>query len=666
MTKVGGTPVPRRGAPIPDAPQAPVPEWVDLEYAITALVELLEADEQREVSELRKRDWLAEDRAVEEASREFEAGKSTGRPKRELTAAAERLRKSREAAARRNDRVEALARSLPGALYRPVDDADLEREARALALLRERFPEWQAMGCIPSRTITPGAKTDEPIRTRGWTHWHHLFTPRQLLTLGAMSSEASSRPSNKIDVLASILGLSRCADYNSRLSRWHPHSANEKSEQVFSNQALNTMLSFACRGLSALDNAFLLDLDVYKIAGHGTAIAIDARATTIERDIWLTDPPYADAVNYHELSEFFLAWYEKWLPEIFPSWYTDSKRVFAIRGTDANFRRSMVDCYRNLTAHMPDNGLQVVMFTHQDASVWADLTLILWAAGLRVTAAWTIATETESALKEGNYVQGTVLMVLRKQTTGETAFLDEVVPDVEAEVERQLASMLALDDREDPNFSDADYQLAAYAAALRVLTQYGSIEDIDVSYELSRERRRDEPNPIEKIIGDAVRTASNFLVPAGLPDHLWRGLAPEEKLYVKGLDVECHGDFRSGVYQEFARGFGVRDYRSLLHTGKANRTRLKTASEFKRGDLGDTAFGRSLVRHALYAVWRAVESGEVADSLTWLRAELPDYWPQREALAAVLRYLAAIDVDHWRADATAARLVAGAVENDHV
>jgi putative DNA methylase len=37
------------------------------------------------------------------------------------------------------------------------------------------------------------------------------------------------------------------------------------------------------------------------------------------------------------------------------------------------------------------------MFTHQDASVWADLTMILWAAGLHVTAAWTIATETDSA-----------------------------------------------------------------------------------------------------------------------------------------------------------------------------------------------------------------------------------------------------------------------------
>ena len=650
---------------LPGAPP-PVPDWVDLDCAITALVERLEADEQREVAALRGRDWLAEDRAVEEAHREFEAKKSVDCPKRELTAAAQRLRKSKETADQRNDRVEALAKSFPGALYRSVDEADLEREDRALALLRERFPEWQALGYIPSRTITPGAKTNEPIRTRGWTHWHHLFTPRQLLVHGALAGKSETFSDSAVSEAACLLGLGRAADWNSKLSRWHPHSANEKSEQVFSNQALNTLDSYAGRSLASLASAWPLRLWADVSKADGAVSAVDSRMVRTHTEIWVTDPPYADAINYHELSEFFLAWYEKRLSAMFRDWYSDSKRALAVQGADADFRRSMVDCYRNLAGHMPDNGLQVVMFTHQDASVWADLALILWAAGLRVTAAWTIATETESALKEGNYVQGTVLMVLRKQTTEETAFQDEVVPEVEAEVKRQLASMLELDDREDPNFSDADYQLAAYAAALRVLTKYGSIEDIDVSHELSRERRRDESNPIEKIIGDAVRTASDFLVPARLPDHLWRRFTPEEKLYVKGLDVERHGDFRSGVYQEFARGFGVRDYRDLLHTGKANRTRLKTASEFGRRDLGDSAFGRSLVRHALYAVWQAAESGEVADSLTWLRAELPDYWPQREALAAILRYLAAIDVDHWREDAAAARLVAGAVENDHV
>ena len=225
---------------LPGAPP-PVPDWVDLDCAITALVERLEADEQREVAALRGRDWLAEDRAVEEAHREFEAKKSADCPKRELTAAAQRLRKSKETADQRNDRVEALAKSFPGALYRSVDEADLEREDRALALLRERFPEWQALGYIPSRTITPGAKTNEPIRTRGWTHWHHLFTPRQLLVHGALAGKSETFSDSAVSEAACLLGLGRAADWNSKLSRWHPHSANEKSEQVFSNQALNTL-----------------------------------------------------------------------------------------------------------------------------------------------------------------------------------------------------------------------------------------------------------------------------------------------------------------------------------------------------------------------------------------------------------------------------------------
>lgn len=45
---------------------------------------------------------------------------------------------------------------------------------------------------------------------------------------------------------------------------------------------------------------------------------------------------------------------------------------------------------------MPDNGTQVVMFTHQDTRVWAELAMILWASGLRVSSAWTISTETAS------------------------------------------------------------------------------------------------------------------------------------------------------------------------------------------------------------------------------------------------------------------------------
>jgi adenine-specific DNA methylase len=77
-------------------------------------------------------------------------------------------------------------------LYCSVTEADLEREAKVLALLRERFADWQERGFIPSKAMPRvGIKTEEPIRTRGWTHWHHLFHPRQLLVNGLLSYEAS-------------------------------------------------------------------------------------------------------------------------------------------------------------------------------------------------------------------------------------------------------------------------------------------------------------------------------------------------------------------------------------------------------------------------------------------------------------------------------------------
>jgi adenine-specific DNA methylase len=550
--------------------------------------------------------------------------------------------------------------------YCAPDTHDLQREAKVLKLLRERFHAWQAKGYLPSRRIEPGYNTDQPMRERGWTHWHHLFHPRQLLFEGLIAQQLSTY-SDVTSVVACLLGLGKCLDTGgSRLCVWH--FTREHVTNTFLNQALNTLVNYGVR--TSLSYTASWDLGITPYAAHSNALTIsgDGRNVSTLCDIWITDPPYADAVNYHELSEFFLAWYEKHLQRLFPDWYTDSKRALAITGSDESFRKSMVDCYRNLAAHMPDDGYQIVMFTHQNASVWADLTLILWAAGLRVTAAWTITTETDAGFKEGNYVQGTVLLVLRKQTSDDTAFLDEIYPEVEHEVKTQLDAMLELEDQEDPNFSDADYQLAAYAAALRVLTQYRSIEDIDVAHELAKPRKRGEPSPIEQIIANAVKVACDYLVPQGFDAFVWKTLTPEERFYVKGLDIESHGELRAGAYQELARGLGVKEYQPLLASGKANQTRLKTASEFGARLLGNSGFGASLVRYALFAMREVVRTGEVKAGKNWLRTEVQDYWPQRKHLLEILRYLSTmgLKLPHWQVDAKAALLLAGAVENDNV
>lgn len=555
--------------------------------------------------------------------------------------------------------------------YMAPTAADLEREERVLTLLQERFHAWQEEGYIPTMRIEHGYNTDQPIRERGWTHWHHLFTPRQLLILGLFEKEAKESAAGNIhSMVENLLEIGRLADTKGvgcRLLIWNPHPSKEGHANVFLNQALNTLYNYCHRTIKTIKPP---EEKCRPIAGNFNLSIIPANIQSTERSFWITDPPYADAINYHELSEFFLAWYEKPLKKLFPDWSIDSKRALAITGTGEEFRRNMVEVYANLTRHMPENGAQIVMFTHQDAGVWADLAMILWAAGLQVTAAWCIATETESGgLKKGNYVQGTVLLVLRKQTSEETAFLDELTPEVEDEVKRQLDAMLSLDNRDDPNFSDTDYQLAAYAAALRVLTKYRNLEDIDIMRELYRPRAAGEKNPLEGVIENAVKIACDHLVPQGIDTWVWKQLVPEERFYLKGLEMESHGEYRTGAYQELARGFGIRDYRTLQASDKANEARLKTASEFKTRDIGGEGFGSSLTRQVLFAIRQAVDEEDTAAGKVWLRT-LPGYWEKRKDIIAILRYLAALRMSEampqWKKDAETADILSVAVEGDHV
>jgi len=553
--------------------------------------------------------------------------------------------------------------------YRAPTPADLKREAEVLHLLQERFRDWQAKGFIPCRKIEMGAKTDEPIRTRGWTHWHHLHNPRQLLTIGLFHEFSEKFTSAPIQKVGLLLGVGRLADWCSRLARWSPRADKEHGINAFYNQALNTMLSYAYPTYIALITNWYQNVPRSRAASKGEFIPLDARVTAYTADLWITDPPYADAVNYEELTELFLAWYEKRLPELFPEWYADSKRALAVKGADENFRIAMVECYRRLAENMPDNGLQLVMFTHQDVDVWADLALILWSAGLRVTAAWTIATETDTSFRTGKYVQGTVLLVLRKRKEALRGDRSDIYPDVQAEVQRQLKTMLEIDDKEDPNFGDSDYQLAAYAAALRVVTAYSAIEDIDVERELRRIRKAGESSPLKDMIKSAVRIASDFLVPDGLDSVIWKRLLPEERFYIKGIEIEAHGEYRDGVYQEFARGFGIRDYRELLGSGAANQTRLKTPDELKGRDLSGDGFARSLLRQILFAVYKTADEDDPRPGLDYLKQEVPHYWDRRQTIIALLNYLSqkpSPAMTHWKKDVEAAHLLLGAVEGDGV
>lgn len=554
--------------------------------------------------------------------------------------------------------------------YVTVSDEDLKREKTVFTLLKQRFAIWQSKGYLPSAIIEEGYNTTQPIRERGWKYYHQLFNHRQLLLIGLYCYYSESIATKKDEFVIAALGINRLADNFSKLCGWN--FGFDKGNPTFVNQSLNTLSNYSCRALSAIFSSWMFYFDSLKCDLISKIEVKDARNITNSCGFWITDPPYADAVNYHELSEFFLSWDKNFIEKNFPEWHTDSKRILAVKGTGESFNKSMIEIYRNLANHMPDNGMQVVMFTHQNPAVWADLTLILWSAGLHVTAAWNIATETESGgLKEGNYVKGTVLLVLRKLITESIAFTDEITFEIQEEVKKQINSMRNLEDKEDPNFSDADYLLAAYAATLKILTSYHKIGDIDVEYELSKPRDNKSIGPVEVIINSAIRTAYDYLIPQSFDSYIWKSLSPEERFFIKGMELEKSNVYQLGAYQEMARGFGVKDFKDMLASTKANQVRFKTPSEFGNRNLQKSdAFGSTLLRQVLMAISQSEKEQNGQVGKAWLKNEVEDYWDKRQIIIELLRYFCTTEhIDHmlhWESPSLFSKYLLELVSNDGV
>ena len=80
--------------------------------------------------------------------------------------------------------------------FRGITTEDLERERIVEKFVGENLLHWQAQGWVPDMKIEVGGPPRYEglvlIRARGWTHWHHVFNPRQLMVNGFINGHATT------------------------------------------------------------------------------------------------------------------------------------------------------------------------------------------------------------------------------------------------------------------------------------------------------------------------------------------------------------------------------------------------------------------------------------------------------------------------------------------
>ena len=129
-----------------------------------------------------------------------------------------------------------------------------------------------------------------------------------------------------------------------------------------------------------------------------------------------TDPPYYDAINYADLSDFFYVWLKRSIGFLHPNLLAlplTPKReqtvmnVYAGNGSDGRGRKEvarqryvdgMAKAFQAMAESLEPGGLTGVVFAHTASDAWATLIVGLLGAGLVPEASWPIDTEREGKL----------------------------------------------------------------------------------------------------------------------------------------------------------------------------------------------------------------------------------------------------------------------------
>ena len=223
--------------------------------------------------------------------------------------------------------------------FRSVTEGDLIREDTVERFVRKNFSEWQRNGWIPDMRIEVGGPPRyqglDLVKSRGWQYWHHLFNARQLMLAAQIRSRsASDMP----------FALGQVLNVNARLTRWNPSPGPGRAgatSTVFDNQALNTVFNYGCRASAAIASFFPPGYKSFPLLPGVKTYVFPQLASAFrkEADVFVTDPPYGDAVKYEEILDFFIAWLRKNPPPEFADWKWDSLRSHAIQGEGEDFRR---------------------------------------------------------------------------------------------------------------------------------------------------------------------------------------------------------------------------------------------------------------------------------------------------------------------------------------
>jgi adenine-specific DNA methylase len=435
---------------------------------------------------------------------------------------------------------------ITGRKYRLPTESDYHAVWKAQKRLKTILDEWKSGGreslCPVPDEPTPagggsGAGRAFSVQKYGMLQWGDLFLARQKLTLTTLAREVRARSvTSTKDLLG--LAISRLSDYGSAQTTWVP--TGEFIRSTFGRHALPIVWDFSepipwTESSGNFDGALNWVAHVIESWPGGSIFGqvqvADATQSPLPDQtstVWFTDPPYYDAIPYSDLSDYFLAWMKRMLPDypllrdpFDPSNPLSPKQREAVQDETKEvdgrpkdrifFEDTMAKAFLEGRRVLKEDGIGSVVFAHKTTEGWEALLSGMIRGGMTITASWPIATERPGRLRsqESAALATSVHLVCRPRPE------DAPVGDW-GEVLRELPKRVGdwMERLQGEGIRGADLVFACIGPALEIFSRYRMVEtaagrEVTLAEYLEKVWEVVGRTALEQVLGTAEAQARN-------------------------------------------------------------------------------------------------------------------------------------------------------------
>ena len=368
-------------------------------------------------------------------------------------------------------------------------------------------PSWR-----PTQTITKNPKVS--ALAYGTTHWHQLFTDRQLLTLTTFSdliAEVKSMIINDgadesyADAVTTYLALAigRTSDSGCAYATWQ--NTGDFVAHVFARQAIPMVWDFAEANIfshktqnwmAQIEWISKVVADLPTNANKGAVIQADAASATFDTilgPVIATDPPYYDNISYADLSDFFYVWLRPLLRDAFPDVFSailtpkSEEMIAAPRFSDPRkrFEDSLLKTSQLIRQSCNREIPSSIFYAYkqqeekrggQASTGWETMLNSVIRAGFQIVHTWPMRTErsARSNALNANSLASSVVLVCRPRPEDSAiatrqGFFDELDTELPIALDRLTR---------DGHIAPADLPQAAIGPGMEIYSKYSRVETI--------------------------------------------------------------------------------------------------------------------------------------------------------------------------------------------